>query len=93
MLLFVAEFRPREHSLKVECRTNTAMDTRAHRILAQESCKKSYSLDSETECASIRDSKQITNYRHVYAFADIKVPLRDVDVVSRLKQLSVVSKG
>ena len=80
----VTEFRPREHSLKVECRTKTAMDTRAQRIIAQESSEKNDLLDSETDCASIRDSKQITNYRYVFAFADIKI---------RLKQLSVVSKG
>ena len=57
------EFRPREHSFKVECRTKTAMDTRAPRIIAQESSEKNDLLDSETDCSSIRDSKQITNYR------------------------------
>ena len=57
------EFRPREHSLKGECRTKTAMDTRAPRIIAQESSEKNDLFDSETDCSSVRDSKQITNYR------------------------------
>ena len=70
----VTEFKPREHSFKVECRTKTAMDTRAPRIIAQESSEKNDLLDSETDCSSIGDSKQITNYRLVGASACLNNP-------------------
>lgn len=61
-----AEFRPREHSLKLECREMAASDPRAPRIISQESTENVDLLDTITDCSTIRDAKQITNYRYVF---------------------------
>lgn len=57
----VTKFRPREHSLKVESGEKARTETRAPRIITQESSEKNDVLDSENDCSSIRDPTQITN--------------------------------
>ena len=60
------EFRPREHSTKVQLRENAASDTRAPRIIAQESTEKIQLLEIDSDCTIVRDPKQITNYKYVF---------------------------
>ena len=59
------EFRPREHSMKVEIRKQLISDPRAPRIIAQESTENSNLLESISDCNTIRDAKQISNYWYV----------------------------
>jgi hypothetical protein len=60
------EFRPREHSTKVELRENAASDMRAPRIVALESTEEIQLLEIDSDCTIVRDLKQITNYKYVY---------------------------
>lgn len=60
------EFGPREHSLKVECRTKAGSDRRAPRIIAQEFTEQIDILDADSDCSVIRDPKQVTNCRYVH---------------------------
>ena len=63
-----SEFRPREHSTKLELRENAVSEMRAPRVVAQESTEKIQLLEIDSECRIVRNPKQITNYKYVLVY-------------------------
>lgn len=87
-------FVSREHSLKQEVKEVLRTDARAPRIIHDEKTKDVDLLDPPLQSTTIRDSKQLYNYRHLYGEAKANVSVDQIQevILKLLEQASVVAE-
>ena len=85
-------FISREHSLKKEVKEAVRTDIRAPRIIQDEKSKDVDLRDPPLLSTTIRDTKQLYNYRHLYGETKAKTGADQIQevILQMLEQLSVV---
>ncbi|CAB3980942.1 Hypothetical predicted protein [Paramuricea clavata] len=74
-------FISREHSLKQEVKETLRTDRRAPRIIQDEKSKDINLLDPALQSTTIRDSKRLYNYRHLYGEAKTTTSIDQIQEV------------
>jgi hypothetical protein len=85
-------FISREHSLKKEVKEAVRTDIRAPRIIQDEKSKDVDLRDPPLLSTTIRDTKQLYNYRHLYGETKAKTGADQIQevILQMLEQLSVI---